>query len=313
MARRIPFEYPTLTGLPVGTISDLRPGHVAVFGASEATPYDAAVASHSALAPGAIRAASKALAGQLKQHDFDLGATLVTPERPIEAIGIDLADVKTRVRDAKGNRERIAAATARILAAGASPLVLGGDDSVPIPVLAGFEGHGPVTVVQVDAHVDWADEIRGQDKGYGSPMRRVAEMPWVEGMLQVGIRGLGSGEAWQHDDARDWGSRIVTSRDWHARRADDVLSVLPEGGRYVLAIDCDGLDPTVFPAVAMPTPGGLDYEDMLALMHGLAKRGTIAGLVLAEYVPERDDAARSCALLVARLALTAMGLMRLAR
>ena len=306
----LPFEYPTLLGLPIGTLGDLRPGQVAVFGASEATPYDEAEASHSALAPGAIRAASKALAGQLKQHDFDLGATLLTDERPIGWLGVDLADVKTRVRDAVGNRERIAAVTAAVLAAGAVPLVLGGDDSVPIPVLAGFEGHGPVTVVQVDAHVDWADTIREQNQGYGSPMRRIAEMPWVTGMIQIGIRGLGSGEAWQHDDARGWGSRIVTSREWRRQGAEAVLAALPEGGRFVLAIDCDGLDPAVFPAVAMPTPGGLDYEDMLALLHGLASRGTIVGFVIAEYVPERDDGVRSCALLAARIAATAMGLMR---
>lgn len=312
MTTAINFEYPTLLGLPTGTIDDLAPGRVAVFGASEATPYDPAEASHSALAPGAIRAASKALAGQLKQHDFDLGATLITPERPIEAIGIDLGDVKTRVRDAAGNRARIAAATAAVLAAGAVPIVLGGDDSVPIPFLAGFEAScrdlGPVTVIQVDAHVDWADVIRDEAMGYGSPMRRIAAMPWVGGMLQIGLRGLGSGEGWQHDDARDWGSTLVTSRDWRARGAAAVLATLPQAGRYVLTIDCDGLDPTVFPAVAMPTPGGLDYEDMLALLHGLAARGTIAGVVIAEYVPERDDAYRSCALLAARIAATAMGL-----
>ena len=314
MAQRIPFEYPTLAGLPVGTIDDLTPGLVAVFGASEATPYDPAEASHSALAPGAVRTASKALAGQLKQHDFDLGGALIAGDRPIEALGVDLADVKTRPREPAGNCERITAATTRILSAGAVPLLLGGDDSVPIPFLAGFEEHcreaGPVTVVQVDAHVDWADEIRGEANGYGSPMRRVAAMPWVTGMLQVGIRGLGSGEAWQHDDAREWGSRIVTSREWHRAGAGAVLDTLPSGGRFVLCIDCDGIDPAVFPAVAMPTPGGLTYEDMLDLLHGLAARGTIAGLVLAEYVPERDDSLRSSALLAARLALTALGLMR---
>lgn len=310
MSTAIGFEYPTLVGLPTGTLAELTPGQVAVFGASEATPYDPAVASHSAQAPGAIRAASSALAGQLKQHDFDIGRTLVTEERPIDWLGRDLGDVKTRVRDAADNRSRIAAATAGILNAGAVPLVLGGDDSVPIPVLAGFEGHGPVTIVQVDAHVDWADEIRGQDKGYGSPMRRVAEMPWVKDMLQIGIRGLGSGEAWQHDDARAWGSRLVTSREWHRDGADATLDGLVKGSRFVLSIDCDGLDPSVFPAVAMPTPGGLDYEDMLALIDGLTARGTIVGVIIAEYVPNRDDAARSSALLAARLALTLMAAMR---
>ena len=231
-------------------------------------------------------------------------------KHPIEWLGRDLGDVKTRVRDAAGNCSRIAGATASILAAGAVPFVLGGDDSVPIPVLAGFEGHGPVTIVQVDAHVDWADEIRGEDKGYGSPMRRIAEMPWVDGMLQIGIRGLGSGEAWQHDDARGWGSKLVTSREWHRDGADEVLGGLATNSRYVLSIDCDGLDPSVFPAVAMPTPGGLSYEDLLALIDGLTARGTIVGVIIAEYVPERDDAARSSALVAARLALTILAKMR---
>lgn len=158
MSKAVDFEYPTFAGLPVGRLDDLAPGQVAVFGASEATPYDAAVASHSAQAPGAIRAASKALAGQLKQHDFDTGRTLLSEERPIKWVGRDLGDVKTRVRDAVDNRSRITAATAGILAAGAFPLVLGGDDSVPIPVLAGFVRVGRLAAgplpLKADHHSD---------------------------------------------------------------------------------------------------------------------------------------------------------------
>lgn len=54
--------------------------------------------------------------------------------------------------------------------------------------------------------------------------------------------------------------------------------------------------------------GGLGYGDCLDLMHGLAERGTLAGLVLAEYVPERDDARRACALMAARLVAVGIGL-----
>ena len=123
MADEPTFGSPTFAGLPAGTLADLKPGQVAVFGASEATPYDPAEASHSALAPGAIRAASTLLAGQLKQHDFDVDATLVGEGRPVESVGVDLTDVRTRTKDAAGNHERIAAAVSRILAAGAAPLV----------------------------------------------------------------------------------------------------------------------------------------------------------------------------------------------
>lgn len=303
--------FPTFLGLPHAAPDAIGDAPAAVFGASEATPYDPAEASHSADAPGAIRAASRQFRGQLRQYDFDLEAAPVdgelTPEK-LRRIGVDLGDVRTTVKDAAGNRDRIQALTAAVLAEGAAPLVLGGDDSVPIPFLAGFEDHGPVTVVQVDAHVDWADDIRGTGLGYGSPMRRAAEMPWVTGMVQVGIRGLGSGERWQHDDARAWGSRLVTSRDWRRRGAEAVLADVP-GDRFVLCVDLDGLDPVGFPAVAMPTPGGLWYEDMVDLMQGLATRGRIVGCVLAEYVPDRDDGRRSCALTAARLGAVAAGLM----
>ena len=304
------FEYPTFMGLPIGMIDDLQPGQICVLGAAEATPYDPAEASHSALAPAAIRAASKQFAGQLKQRDFDLGRTLLPGERKADWLGVDIGDVRTRPADAPGNRDRIAAAVSQVLSAGAFPLVLGGDDSVPIPVLAGYDGYGPVTVVQIDAHVDWGDEIRGEANGCGSPMRRASEMGHVTGMFQVGIRGLGSGEAWQRDDARAWGDRIVTAREWRAKGVDAILAERPEGERYVVSIDCDGIDPAVFPAVAMPTPGGLRYEDCLDLLHGLAARGSIVGLILAEYVPEYDDPRRLCALTAARLCAVGMGMVR---
>lgn len=301
--------FPTFLKLPPAALGALPATPVVVLGAAEATPYDPARASHSAGAPGAIRAASQAFGAQAGQHDYDLGRTLLPKGTDPLRVGCDAGDVPTRADDAAGNRAAIRAAVAQVLAASARPLVLGGDDSVPIPVIAGYEGHGPLTVVQVDAHVDWGDEIRGERLGYGSPMRRAAEMAWVTGMLQVGIRGLGSGASWQQEDARAWGDRIVTAREWHARGADAILAERPAGERYLVSIDCDGIDPAAFPAVAMPTPGGLTYEDCLALLHGLAARGTIAGLVIAEYVPERDDPHRTCAQLAARLATVGMGLM----
>lgn len=300
--------FPTFLKLPLVTLADLKGAPVAVLGASEATPYDAAVRSHSADAPGAIRAASQQYAGQTKQHDFDLGRTLLPKGVAGERVGVDLGDIATKLDDAVGNRARIAETVAGVLAAGAKPLVLGGDDSVPIPVLAGFTEAGPVTVVQVDAHVDWGDEIRGERNGYGSPMRRASEMAHVTGMLQVGIRGLGSGERWQVTDALAWGDRIVTSREWRAK-GPAVVEEQPAGERYVVSIDCDGIDPATFPAVAMPTPGGLAYEDVLDLLHALAARGEIVGMIVAEYVPARDDPWRRCAGIAARLATVGMGLM----
>jgi agmatinase len=297
----------TFAGLPAAQLDDLAGASVVVFGASEASPYIAGEASHSAKAPQMLRRASRQFAGSLGQYDFDLNATLF-PDKDDKRGCVDLGDVRTDARDAEGNRARITATTRRVLEAGAVPIVLGGDDSVPIPVLAAYEDHGPLTILQVDAHVDWADVIQGNPVGYGSPMRRASEYPWVTNMVQVGIRGLGSGESWQHDDARAWGSKLVSSYELHERGPSAVLDAIPDGANVFISIDCDGIDPAVLPAVNMPTPGGLTYEDMIRLLRGTAAKARIAGLALVEYVPQRDDRYQLSGLVAARIAAVTMGL-----
>lgn len=301
----------TFIGLPRVAIGALDGASVAVLGAAEASPYVTGERSHSADAPKILREVSQDVARSLAQYDFDLDATFF----PADEDGakdmrgmVDCGDVLTHAWDAAGNRARIEEAVRAILAAGAVPIVLGGDDSVPIPVLKAYDGHGPLTVLQIDAHVDWADVLQGNAYGYGSPMRRASEYPWVTGMVQVGIRGLGSGEKWQHDDARAFGSHLVTSYRLHREGLEAALRHVPEGSRVFVSIDCDGIDPAVCPAVNMPTPGGLTYEDVIGLMRGVAAKATIAGLALVEYVPQNDDRRRLSGLVAARIATVIMGL-----
>jgi agmatinase len=148
----------------------------------------------------------------------------------------------------------------------------------------------------------------GNRFGYGSPMRRAAEMPWITGMVQVGIRGLGSGTADQHVDARAWGSQIVTMQDIRRDGIVAALSAVPEGGDCFVTIDFDGLDPSVVPAVNMPTPGGLSYQDVLELLQGVARKSRIVGATLVEFVPSRDDAKGLAAVTASRIALITIGL-----
>jgi agmatinase len=298
----------TFVGLPEADLNALAGARVVVFGASEASPYVAGEHSHSAGGPAALRKASAQFGGSLGQYDFDVDAT-VFPDKGDKRGCVDAGDVPTNAWDAEANRERIRTATAKVLAAGAAPIILGGDDSVPIPVIAGFADHGPLTILQIDAHVDWADVLQGNPYGYGSTMRRAAEMPHVTRMVQVGIRGLGSGESWQHADARAFGSKLVTSYALHEQGPTAVLDAIEPGARVFVSVDCDGIDPAVLPAVNMPTPGGLTYEDMVRLLRGVAAKATLAGLAMVEYVPTRDDRWLSSGLVAARITSVAMGLM----
>ena len=139
-------------------------------------------------------------------------------------------------------------------------------------------------------------------------MRRASEMAWVEGIVQVGLRGTGSARPADVADARAWGARLVTAREVQAIGVAAVAALVPAGARCLITIDCDGLDPAAMPAVMAPAPGGLSYGQVVGLIAALAAHCRIAGFDLVELAPQRDvnglgalTAARIVCNLLARL------------
>jgi len=275
---------PSFLGLP-DRLADGSTPRVVIYGAGHGTTYPGKDSSGYAIAANAIRTASQDDAALVGNWDFDLGGPLFDG-RPICCT--DSGDVPTTMHDNAANRARIEAKTREILALGAVPILLGGDDSVPIPFLAGFAGHGPVWILQIDAHIDWRDEVLGEHYGYSSPMRRASEMPHVQGIVQVGLRSVGSARLAEIEAARRYGSRFVTAREVHADGVEAALRHIPEGARVVVTLDCDGLDPSVMPGVAARTPGGLTYTQVIDLISGLGKRAGIVGFDLVEFYPPAD-------------------------
>ena len=271
---------------------------VAVLGAPHGTPYTPGEASHAVHGAKAVREALAWYATGREQFDFDSLTSVMGAARVV-----DCGDVAGSLRDGAENRAAIAAATRVILERGALPLLLGGDDSVPIPFIEAFSEAGSegITVVQVDAHIDWRHEVDGVTHGFSSTMRRASEMAHVTGMVQIGARGPGSARRAEYDDARAWGSKIFTARDVHAEGLGPALAAVPDNASVILAIDVDGLDPTLVPGVILPAFGGLTYQQMLDVIEGIAARARIIGATFVEYVPEKDPAG-SGAQAIARLA-----------
>ncbi|RWH32175.1 agmatinase [Mesorhizobium sp.] len=280
-----------------------RVPRMVVYGAGHGSTYPGKDSSGHALAADAIRAASKDDAPLVEHWDFDLGGPLFDGKA---VCCVDAGNISTVMHDNEGNRARIEAKTREVLAASAVPILLGGDDSVVIPFLAGFAGHGPVWILQIDAHIDWRDEVDGERYGYSSPMRRASEMPHIAGLVQVGLRSVGSARLAEIEAARRYGSRFVTARELHAQGVDAALSHIPNGARVVVTFDCDGLDPSIMPGVAARTPGGLTYTQAIDLIAGLGKRARIAGFDLVEFYPPADLDGLS-ALTAARLLVNVIG------
>ena len=272
---------PTFCGVPYCADPDQLTAHVAVLGAPHGTPYKPGTPSHAAGGAAAVRGALGWYSANPAQFDFD-AMTQVFGGASVADIG----DVTGSLEDGAANRAAIQAAAGRVLARGAVPLLLGGDDSVPIPLFAAYERE--IAVVQIDAHIDWRDEVEGVRHGFSSTMRRASELGQVRHIVQIGARGPGSARAGDLADAEAWGARFFTARQVHQEGLGPALEAVPAGAEVVLSIDVDGLDPSLVPGVILPAFGGLSYQQALDVIQGVAAKAKIVGAAFVEYVPERD-------------------------
>ena len=272
-----------------------------LFGAPHGTPYPGIDNRVHERTAATLRRANAFDADWASHWNYDFGGPLLG-ERGFRLA--DLGDLATSPLDGPVNRALIEATTRSILDAGAVPIMLGGDDSVPIPYLAAFDE--PITILQIDAHIDWREQRRGEPLGYSSTMRRASELPHVERIVQVGMRNFGSARRGELEIAAGWGATIIPARDVHHHGIGIVLEQIAPGARVVVTFDCDALDASAMPAVMAPSPGGLTYTQVTDLVSGVATLGSIAGFDLIEFVPERDRDG-TCAITAASLVMHVVG------
>lgn len=274
----------TFLGLDACSNLDMLASPVALLGVPCATPY-ASVGAYCANGPGAIRGAISGYAANIDHMDFDAGGRLfpVREHRPV-----DCGDLPYDEADSAANRATIRNAVGTILDRNAVPVLIGGDDSIPIPMLEALAGRGIYTILQIDAHVDWRDEVAGERMGLSSTMRRASEMPHIDNIIQVGQRGMGSARVADVEDAKAWGVQFISARDVHANGVKQALKHVKPGSNVIICFDCDGLDPGIMPGVIGRAPGGLSYWQAIDLIEGVAARARIAAFDLVEFMPEQD-------------------------
>lgn len=253
---------------------DLRGVDVAVTG----VPYDNAVTFRPGcrLGPQAIRAASVQLA-ELKAFPFGFD--------PFEALSVvDYGDVYLDPHHPETIRPAIEAHADGILAAGARILTLGGDHSIAYPLLrAHAKKHGPVALIQFDAHCDtWEDD--GVRYDHGTMFLRAAR----EGIIdvakstQVGLRTFND---------QDFGFEILTSPWIHRNGIDAAIAVAREragDAPVYISFDVDGMDPAFAPGTGTPVPGGLASWQALEFIRGLGGLNLV-GMDVVEVSPPYDQ------------------------
>lgn len=290
---------------PVQPDWDRIDADVAVLGA----PFDAGTQYRAGarFGPRAIREASTLFSfGHAGAYDHEDDATYLGPDLRIVDLG-DADIIHTRTEDSHANIER---GVRKALAAGALPVVLGGDHSINIPCIRAFDAdcaaHGPIHILQIDAHLDFVDSRHGVTAGHGNPMRRAIEQPFVSGMTQLGIRNVSSTAREGYEDARARGSDILSVRQVRQLGPEAVLARIPKGARVYVTIDIDAFCPSIAPGTGTPSHGGFLYYDVLEILQGLAARCEIAGVDLVEVAPAYDPS-ESTQILAAQILLNFLG------
>jgi agmatinase len=201
---------------------------------------------------------------------------------------LDAGDVDVRLEAAE-TRERITAHARSIIARRLLLASIGGDHSVSFPLISAFEQKGPLTVVLLDAHLDYRDTSMNMKFSNNSPFRRAHELPFVKRIVTVGVRGIMSTDR-EYRESLAHGNLIFPMERIHEESMEPLLKEIGELGNYYVSLDIDALDPSIAPGSESPEADGLSFRQARRLLRGLAKNGKLVGIDIVEVNPYLDHA-----------------------
>jgi agmatinase len=300
-ARELPRFAGIRTFMRAPHTTDLTGVDAAVYG----IPFDTATTYRTGtrFGPEAIRSASALLRPYNPALDVNVVETLSI---------VDYGDLPVSPGDTQRTYGQVEQALAPLVEAGVFPLALGGDHSVTLAELRVLaRRHGPVALVQLDAHGDTWDEYFGQRYFHGTTFLRAAEEKLIEpgASTQAGLRGsLYSAE--DLESARELGFAVLSCEQLRTLGPGSFASLVRErsGTRPVfVSFDIDVLDPAFAPGTGTPEVGGLSTAEALAFVRALRGIGLV-GADVVEVSPPYDGPGQQTALAAANVAYELLSL-----
>jgi agmatinase len=277
--------------------ASLREADVVVVGA----PFDGGTTHRpgARFGPGAVRQAC------YLPQDGSRPSLALRVDALADLVVRDAGDVEMYSGDIDASIAAIEEAVYRISAAGAIPLVLGGDHTIALPDARGVARHhgfGRISMLHFDAHADTGDIEFGHLHGHGQPMRRLIESGAIRGdrFLQLGLRGYWPGpetlEWMAKQRMRSYEMAEIVTRGLETCLAEAcVLAVDGCDGVY-LSVDVDVADPGHAPGTGTPEPGGLTSRQLLDCVRRICYDLPVVGLEVVEVSPPYDHADITAAL-----------------
>jgi agmatinase len=224
-------------------------------------------------------------------HELGEGFYYIDGDRTVlkGKVWADVGDIEVFPTVPAQTDDKITKAVRKVLEKKAFPIVLGGDHSITFPVVRAVDKD--VTVIHFDAHLDtWNGEPGNVD--HASWVNRVAKLPHVKRIVQVGMRGLANDQE-AIGNARKIGSKIITSEQIHKKGTEWTLEQIPQSESIYITLDVDVMDPTLAPGTGTLEPDGLNFREIDELLKGVTKKGKLIGIDIVEVNPMRDPSGRT--------------------
>ena len=241
--------------------------------------------------------------GQRGYFDIDHDRRYLDHER-INRRLVDCGDSDIIYTNVRQTFDNITRDVGKILAAGALPVVIGGDHAITYPVVRAYSHR--LHVVHFDAHLDYRPFVHGVQWANGNPIRNVAKLASVGSIVQVGIRSLRTRQA-DVLDSRTRGNDVVTVPEYRRRGPAGVLERLPQGEPVYVSIDIDVLDLPLVPGCASAEVNGLSYDELRQSLFAIARHAEVVGFDLVEVNPMLDVASENTSLIAAQLIMEFLG------
>ena len=212
---------------------------------------------------------------------------------------LDAGDVEMPGVEGRLPLDNLENAVRAVTAAGAVPIVLGGDHTITWPDVTGVAreiGWGRVSVIHFDAHADTGDVQWGSLIGHGLPMRRLIESGACRGdrFLQIGLRGYWPEPPtlrWMADQGmRSFEMHEVTQKGLDAVLTEAFAIATDDCDGVFVSVDVDVVDPGAAPGTGTPEPGGLTGRQLLDAVRRIAISVPVVGIDVVEVSPPYDTA-----------------------
>ncbi|MGI9371308.1 MAG: agmatinase [Hyphomicrobiales bacterium] len=233
-------------------------------------------------APAAVRQASRLIRKIHPTSDI----------APYELCNIaDLGDAPINPLDKDACIEMIAEFFSDLKKLDIRPVAIGGDHTIPTPILRGLASDEPVGILQIDSHADTLDEMCGTKINHATFMRRGLEEGLIDPqrVVQLGLRG----SRFSRDDIQygyDAGFTIITFDEYEDMGRAAAIAKIQETlgtGRTYVTLDVDGLDPSFCPGTPVPEIGGITPRDAQVIFRALEGMDII-GADISEVAPCYD-------------------------